>query len=86
MQVEWQTIEAIAKVDAESCGERAAQTINSELIWLHWQVGARLRAEVLKDERAAYGEQLAAAVAASLTAEYGRGFGKRNLYQDLAAV
>jgi hypothetical protein len=44
------------------------------------QVGARLRTEVLKDERAACGEQLVATVAAALTAEYGRGFGKRNLY------
>jgi hypothetical protein len=37
----------------QSTRERVAQTVNSELIWLHWQVGARLRAEVLKDERAA---------------------------------
>jgi predicted nuclease of restriction endonuclease-like (RecB) superfamily len=64
----------------ESTRQRVAQTVNSELIWIHWQIGARLRAEVLKDERAAYGEQLVAAVATSLTAEYGRGFGKRNLY------
>jgi predicted nuclease of restriction endonuclease-like (RecB) superfamily len=64
----------------ESTRGRVAQTVNSELIWLHWQMGTRLRAEVLKDERAAYGEQLVDAVATSLTAEYGRGFGRRNLY------
>ena len=57
----------------QSARERVAQTVNSELIWLHWQVGARLRTEVLKDERAAYGELIVAAVAAALTAEYGRG-------------
>jgi hypothetical protein len=68
------------RVLIEATRRRVAQTINSELIWLRWQVGARLRAEVLKDERAAYGEQLVDAVATLLTAEYGRGFGRRNLY------
>lgn len=64
----------------ESTRGRVAQSVNSELLWLHWQIGARLRAEVLKDQRAAYGEQLVDAVAKSLTAEYGRGFSKRTLY------
>jgi predicted nuclease of restriction endonuclease-like (RecB) superfamily len=58
-----------------------AQTVNSELVWLYWQVGHRLRQDVVGDGRAAYGEQLVAAVAASLSAEYGRGFGKRSLYR-----
>ncbi|HUH02038.1 MAG TPA: PDDEXK nuclease domain-containing protein [Kofleriaceae bacterium] len=59
---------------------RVAQTVNSELVWLHWQVGTRLRAEVLGEERAAYGEQIVRAVAAALRADFGRGFSKRNLY------
>ena len=59
----------------------AARTINSELVWLYWQVGHRLRREVVGEGRAAYGEQVVAAVAAALSAEYGRGFGKRSLYR-----
>ena len=46
---------------------------------LYWQVGHRLRTEVLGAKRAGYGERLIAAVAARLTAEFGRGFTDKNL-------
>jgi predicted nuclease of restriction endonuclease-like (RecB) superfamily len=65
----------------EASRGRVAQTINSELVGLYWQVGHRLRQHVVGDARAAYGEQVVADVAASLSAEYGRGFGKRSLYR-----
>lgn len=59
---------------------RVAQAVNSELILLHWQVGKRLRDEVVGEERAAYGKEIVAEVALALSAEFGRGFQKRNLY------
>ena len=65
----------------EATRGRVAQTVNSELVALYWQVGKRLREEVLGDERAAYGEQVVAEVAKALTAEFGRGFGRRSLYR-----
>lgn len=65
----------------EATRGRVAQTVNSELVALHWQVGTRLRTELLGEERAAYGEQLMEGVAASLTAEFGRGFSKRSLHR-----
>ena len=61
----------------------AARFINSELVWLYWQVGRRLREHVVGEGRAAYGEQVVAEVAAALSAEYGRGFSKRNLHHML---
>ena len=64
-----------------SSRRRAAQTINSELVGLYWQVGHRLRTEVLLDERAEYGKQLIEKVAATLSAEFGQGFAWRNLYR-----
>jgi len=64
----------------EATRGRVAQTVNSELVSLYWQVGKRLREEVLGDERAAYGEEVVAEVARALTAEFGRGFSKRNLH------
>jgi predicted nuclease of restriction endonuclease-like (RecB) superfamily len=64
----------------ESTRTRVAMTVNSELVLLHWQVGRRLREEVVGESRAAYGEQVIAGVAASLSAEFGRGFSKRNLH------
>lgn len=64
----------------ETTRGRVAQRVNSELVTLYWQVGMRLQAEVLGNERAAYGEQVVAEVAKALTAEFGRGFSKRNLH------
>ncbi len=60
---------------------RVARAVNSELVTLYWHVGKRLRDEVVGDERAAYGEQVVAEVAEALSAEFGRGFGKRSLYR-----
>ena len=54
--------------------------MNSELVALDWEVGTRLRKEVLGEERAAYGEKVVADVAKVLSAEFGRGFSKRNLH------
>lgn len=64
-----------------SSRRRAAQTINSELVGLYWQVGHRLRTEVLMDDRAEYGKQLIEKVAMTLSAEFGQGFAWRNLYR-----
>lgn len=65
----------------ETSRKNVAQTINSELVWLYWQIGRRLRQDVVGDERGAYGEQVVAAVAKSLSAEFGRGFEKSSLYR-----
>ena len=39
-----------------------------------------LKTQVLGEERAAYGEQIVNALSTQLTAEYGRGFDRRNLF------
>ena len=67
----------------ETSRGRAAQAVNSELVWLYWHVGVRLRRDVVGEGRGAYGEQVVAAVAKTLSAEYGRGFSKRNLHYML---
>ncbi len=46
---------------------------------LYWHIGARLRTEVLNNERAEYGEQIVASVSRQLRKEYGKGFDKPNL-------
>jgi predicted nuclease of restriction endonuclease-like (RecB) superfamily len=60
---------------------RAASVVNSELVLLYWRVGRRLRVELLNEERAAYGEQIVTTLSARLVSDYGRGFGRRNLYR-----
>jgi predicted nuclease of restriction endonuclease-like (RecB) superfamily len=64
----------------EAARGRAAVAVNSELVLLYWSVGKRLREHVLGGERAAYGEAVVKRVAAELTARYGRGWSRRNLF------
>ncbi|KJR23109.1 putative cytoplasmic protein [Vibrio vulnificus] len=64
-----------------SAKQRAAAAINNEITLLYWQVGNRIRQEVLGGERADYGKQVIATLASELTAQYGKGWSKRNLAQ-----
>ncbi len=71
-------IEELRQLINETRG-RVAATVNAELTMLYWQIGSRLRTEVLNNERAEYGEQIVASVSQQLTEEYGKGFDKPNL-------
>lgn len=57
-----------------------ARAVNMGMVLLYWQVGNRIRKDILKEKRAGYGEEIVQTVSAQLSAEYGRGFGKRNLF------
>lgn len=59
--------------------QRAARKINAELSMLYWQVGQRIRTEILDQERAAYGQQILETLSKSLTSEFGRGWSDRQL-------
>ena len=59
--------------------QRVAAGVNVELTLLHWRIGARIRTEVLGDSRAAYGEQVIAALAMELRRDHGRGFSEKTL-------
>jgi predicted nuclease of restriction endonuclease-like (RecB) superfamily len=58
---------------------QVAQSVNASLTMLYWQVGIRIRREILQGKRARYGEKVVAAVATRLEVEFGRGFGEKNL-------
>lgn len=64
----------------ESARQRTAQAVNAELVLLHWQIGQRIREDILQKERAPYGQQIVDALSAQLTAEYGKGYRRRNLF------
>jgi predicted nuclease of restriction endonuclease-like (RecB) superfamily len=59
--------------------ETVAQGVNSALVLLYWQIGQRIRSDILKAKRADYGEKIFHALSGKLTAEFGRGFTERNL-------
>ena len=58
-----------------------ARQVNSALVLLYWRVGKRIRQDILKEKRAEYGERIVSALGTQLTAEFGRGFGPRNLFR-----
>jgi predicted nuclease of restriction endonuclease-like (RecB) superfamily len=64
----------------ESARQRAATGVNAELTLLYWQIGTRVRQEVLLGDRAVYGEQIVHALSTQLTADYGPGFTRTNLF------
>ena len=57
-----------------------AQTVNQGLVLLNWEVGNRIRREILNEERAQYGEQIVQTLSARLQQEFGRGYSRRNLF------
>jgi predicted nuclease of restriction endonuclease-like (RecB) superfamily len=59
--------------------EQVARAINAGLVLLYWQIGQRIRKDILLEKRAAYGEQILSALGTQLTSEFGRGFSARNL-------
>ena len=64
----------------EQAQATAYRQVNETLIKRNWLLGMRIRHEVLKDERAEYGEQVVKMLAKVLTAKYGEGFTWRNIY------
>lgn len=58
----------------------AYQAVNETLIKRNWLLGMRIQHEVLKEQRAEYGEQIIKKLAADLSKRYGKGFTKTNLY------
>jgi predicted nuclease of restriction endonuclease-like (RecB) superfamily len=58
---------------------RAAMTVNAELTFLYWRIGERIKTEVLRHARAAYGEQVIRSLAKELERHYGRGFSEKTL-------
>ena len=64
----------------EESRRAVAVTINAELSSLYWRIRKRISEEILKGERAEYGQQIVHALSTQLQAEYGRGFTARNLF------
>ena len=63
----------------DSARTRVALAVNAELTLLYWQVGRRVRSEVLLGERAVYGEAVVKELSARLTADYGKGWSEKQL-------
>lgn len=62
-----------------SARQVVAQSINASLAMLYWQIGQRIRRNILNEKRADYGEEIVATLSKELEKEFGRGFGVKNL-------
>src|SRR5262245_27342049 len=60
--------------------EQVARAVNAGLTLLYWEIGHRIRRDILKEKRAEYGEQIVSALSAQLADEFGPGFTPRNLF------
>lgn len=71
-----------SRVIIESARSQAYMTINTAMVERNWLLGKRIVEEELKGKnRAEYGSEIIKRLARELTALYGKGFTKTNLYQ-----
>ena len=52
-----------------------SHAVNSEAIMMYWQVGLRIKQDLLKSKRAAYGEELVRKASDYLVGQFGPGWG-----------
>lgn len=67
----------------ESAKNQVARYTNSALVLLQWDIGQKIHLEILKKDRAEYGEKIIKQLARQLTLGYGRGFDSRALFRML---
>ena len=65
----------------EAARRQATQAVNVTLTLLHWQIGQRIRSQVLGEVRAGYGQEILPTLSAELMPRYGRGFSARSLWR-----
>jgi len=58
---------------------KVAVKVNREIILLYWNIGNRIRKDILNESRAQYGKQIVKKLAEKLTIEYGRGWSENQL-------
>jgi predicted nuclease of restriction endonuclease-like (RecB) superfamily len=64
----------------DAARRRAAAAVNAELTMLYWQIGQRIRTELLQGQRAEYGKQVIKTLSPHLTRVYGKGRSEQQLW------
>jgi len=64
----------------EEARKKVAITINQEMVILYWNIGKTIKDEIIKSDRAEYGEKIVQSLTALLTQRYGKGFSSQNLW------
>ena len=65
----------------ETARQNVAVTVNAGLTILYWQIGSRIRQDILKEKRAEYGREIVVTLSRQLVKEFGNGFSRPNLFR-----
>lgn len=63
----------------EESKQQVAITVNATMSMLYWNIGHKINEEILGTKRAEYGKQIVATLSRQLIAEYGEGWGEKQL-------
>lgn len=63
----------------ENTRQRIATSVNSEICYMNWHIGKRIKEDVLFNQRSEYGKQIVKNLAEKLTERYGKGWGYEKL-------
>lgn len=66
--------------------QRLATTLNAEICMMHWQVGMRIKEDVLFNQRAEYGKEILKKLSIELTKQFGKGWSTSKLQQCVRAA
>lgn len=64
----------------ETARVQVAQSVNSALVMLNWQIGHYINTSLKEGKRATYGEQVVGKLSERLTESYGKGYSRQNLF------
>lgn len=70
----------------EGSRQRLATTINAEICLMHWQIGKRIKEDVLYNQRAEYGKRIVKSLSIQLTQRFGKGWSDRKLLHYIRAA
>ena len=59
--------------------QQIAVEINSAITELYWQIGKRIKTDILQNKRAEYGQETIKQLAIELTEQYGKGWSEKQL-------
>jgi len=74
-----QDLFAEIKALIEQTKQQIAIAINSTITTLYWEIGNRIRNDVLQNKRAKYGEEIVKHLSVNLTEQYGKGWSEKHL-------
>ena len=63
----------------EQSKQQIAVVVNSTMTMLYWQVGDRIKTDILQNKRAEYGQETIKQLSANLTEQYGKGWSEKHL-------